>query len=105
MWTLSCTALWPNSSVASEGEAGLHAGAGEPDGEAVGVVVAAGPLGLGVGGAAELAAPPDERVLQQAPPLQVGQQAGDRPVDAAGVVACLGMLECWSQAGLAVLSP
>src|SRR5260221_434204 len=44
----------------SEGVAGLDAGAGEPDGEAVGVVVAAGAVLLGVRGAAELAPPPDE---------------------------------------------
>src|SRR5690606_16439316 len=73
-----------------EGEARLHAAAGEPDGEAVGVVVAAGALLLRGGGAAELAAPPDERVLQQAAALQVGQQAGDRPVDATGVLQVLG---------------
>ena len=42
------------------GEAGFHAGAGEPDGEAVRVVVAAGAFFLRVGGAAEFAAPPDE---------------------------------------------
>ena len=76
----------------AEGEAGLDAAAGQPDGEAVGVVVAAGAVLLGVGGAAELAAPPDERVLEQAAPLQVGEQAGDRPVDGAGVVGVLGQV-------------
>ena len=44
----------------AEREAGLHAGAGEPDGEAVGVVVAAGAVLLGVRGVAELAPPPDQ---------------------------------------------
>ncbi len=49
----------------AEGKAGFDAGAGEPDGEADGVVVSAGALGLGIGGAAELAAPPDEGVFEQ----------------------------------------
>ena len=74
----------------TEGEAGLHAGAGQPDGEAAGVVVAAGAVLLGVGRAAEFAAPPDQGVFQQPAALQVGEQAGDRPVHGAGVVGVLG---------------
>ncbi len=60
---------------AEEGAA-LDAAAGEPGGEAVGVVVAAG-AALGHGHAAELAAPDDERALEQAAALQVGEQGGD----------------------------
>ena len=74
------------------GEAGLDAAAGEPDGEAAGVVVAAGAVLFGVGRAAELAAPPDERVFEQAAPLEVGEQAGDRLVDGQGVVGVLGQV-------------
>ena len=39
-----------------------------------------------VGRAAELAAPEDQRVVEQAPRLQVLEQAGDRLVDLAGVL-------------------
>ena len=59
------------------GLAALDSAAGEPDGEAVGVVVAA-VLALGAGGPAELAAPDDQRLVEQAALLQVGQQTGDR---------------------------
>ena len=59
------------------GLAALDAAAGEPDGEAVGVVVAA-VLALGAGRPAELAAPDDQGLLEQAALLQVGEQAGDR---------------------------
>ena len=39
-----------------------------------------------VGRAAELAAPPDQRVFQQAAGLEVVQQPGDRQIDFAGVL-------------------
>ena len=90
MWTLSCTADVPELIGLAEREAGLDAGAGEPDREAAGVVIAARAVLLGVGGAAELAAPPDQRILEQSALLQVGEQAGDGAVDGAGVVAVLG---------------
>ena len=65
--------------------AALDSAAGHPHGEAIGVVVAAvGPLGHR--GAAELAAPDDQGAIEQAAGLQVGEQAGDRLVDGAGVV-------------------
>ena len=65
--------------------AALDAAAGQPDGEAERVVVAA--VGaLGERRPAELAAPDDQRLVEQAAGLQVLQQAGDRLVDGAGVV-------------------
>src|SRR5688572_30526417 len=71
------------------GDAPLDAGAGKPNGEAVGVVVAAGGGGgegpvLEGGGAAELGAEDDQHVLIHQPAaLEVLQQAGDGLVDAA----------------------
>ena len=56
--------------------AALHAGAGQPDGEALGVVIAAVGAFLEGGHAAELGDEDDERVLQQAALLQVAQQRG-----------------------------
>ena len=71
----------------ADADAALDPAAGHPHREAVGVVVAAGPLGV-LGGrlAAELAAPDDQGLVEQAAPLQVLEQAGDRLVGAAGVV-------------------
>src|ERR1051325_4404380 len=54
---------WIGFSVA---DAGFHAGAGEPAGEAVGIMIAALRALLEEGHATELGAPDDERVLQQA---------------------------------------
>src|SRR5260221_11991264 len=73
----------------AEGEAGLDAAAGEPDGEAAGVVIAAGAVLFGVGCAAELTTPPDERVFEQAAGFKVGEQGADGLIDGAGVVAVL----------------
>ena len=53
----------------------LDAAAGQPDAEAVGMVIAAVAV-LGARRAAELAAPEDERRVEQAALRQVGQQAG-----------------------------
>ena len=72
--------------------------AGQPDGEAVGVVVAA--VGsLRHRGAAEFAAPDDQGRVEQAARLEVLEQAGDRLVDGAGVVlvAVPSDSPCWSQ--------
>ena len=65
----------------ADADAALDAAAGHPHGEAVGVVVAAGALGV-LGGRlpAELAAPDDQRLVEQAAALQVLEQAGDRLV-------------------------
>ena len=73
----------------ADADAALDAAAGHPHREAVGVVVAAGALGV-LGGRlpAELAAPDDERLVEQAAPLEVLEQAGDRLVGVAGVLAC-----------------
>src|SRR5439155_21571832 len=65
------------------------AAARQPDAEAVGVVVAA-VLALGARRAAELAAPEYQRAVQQAAPLQVGPQPGDRPVGLQAAVARAG---------------
>ena len=64
----------------------LDAAAGEPHGEAEGVVVSA-VRALGHGGATELAAPNDERLVEQAPRLEVFEQPGDRLVGVAGVAS------------------
>ncbi len=58
--------------------------------EALVVVVAAVGV-LAVRRAAELAAPDHQRVVQQPPSAQVGQQAGDRPVDGPGVAGVAGL--------------
>ena len=62
----------------------FHAAPGEPHAERGRVVVAA-VLPFGIRRATELAAPNDERVVQQAALLEVGQQTGDRTVDGARV--------------------
>ena len=46
---------------------------------------------LGHGRAAELAAPDDQRAVEQAAGLEVGEQGGDRLVDGAGVVLMAGL--------------
>ena len=83
------------------GDARLDAAAGQPDGEAARMMVAAvvvgGQRALAVDGAAELAAPDDQRVVEQAALLQVRDQRGGGLVDVAalagdlrGQVACAG---------------
>ena len=68
--------------------AALDAGAGHPEAEAARVMVAAvvvlGERALRIDGAAELAAPDDERVVEQAALFQIGEQRGGGLV---GVVA------------------
>ena len=62
------------------GDAPLDAAAGHPDREAERMVVAA--VGsLRAGRAAELGRPDDDRLVEQAALLQIGQQPGDRLVD------------------------
>ena len=65
--------------------AAADAAAGQPDGEAVGMVVAAVAAG-GVRRPAELAGPHDQRLVQQAPRLQVLDQAGDGLIGVEGVL-------------------
>ena len=60
-------------------DAPLDAAAGQPGAEALRVVVAA--VGLRARRAAELGAPDDDRLIEQAALLQVLEQAGDRQVD------------------------
>ena len=78
-WTRSTSARRPTASVAPWTVPPLMPAAGDPDGEAVRVVVAAlAPLGHRH--PAELAAPDDQGVVEEPATLQVGQQAGDRLV-------------------------
>ena len=66
----------------ADGLAGLDAGAGEPHGVGVNVVVAADCLaGLAHGGAAEFAAEDDQRIFQQSSLLEVLEQRGAGLVD------------------------
>src|SRR5205823_4083703 len=65
--------------------AAADAAAGQPHGEAVGVVFAA-VAALGHRRAADLCPRNDERALQQAARFQILQQTRNRPVDGAGVV-------------------
>ncbi len=70
--------------------ASLHAAAGEPHGEAGGVVVAAVPL-FAHGGPAELAPPQDQRVFQEAAGFEIAQQARDGLVGGGEVLAVVGL--------------
>ena len=63
-------------------DAGFDAAAGEPHGEGIDVVVAAGALAHG--GAAEFAAPDDERVVEHAAFLEVFDESGAGLVGIAG---------------------
>ena len=74
---------------------------GQPHGEPARIMISTRPVVLRVRGAAELAAPPYDRVVEQPAGLQVGEQQ----IPAIGLstalawVACFGRFECWSQAG------
>ena len=70
---------------AAVAQAALHAAAGHPHREALGVVVAAVAV-LRVRRAAELAAPEDERVVEHPALLEVGKQCRDRLVDLAALL-------------------
>src|SRR5262249_39338679 len=67
-------------------DAALDAAAGHPHREAVGIVIAAGAGGV-LGGRlpAKLAAPDDDRLIQQATALQVLQERSDRLVGVSGM--------------------
>ena len=63
----------------------LHASAGEPEGKAEGIMIAA--VGaLGEGRAPEFSRPQDQCLVQQTARLQVTEQAGDGLVHGAGIV-------------------
>src|SRR4051794_38460981 len=66
----------------------LHAAAGEPHREPDAVVIAA-LRALGGGSSPELAAPDDERVVEQAARLQIAEQGGDGLVTLLGVIAVI----------------
>ena len=70
------------------GLAAFHAAAGHPHGEAGGVVVPPVAL-LGHGCAAKFTAPDDERLVEQAAGLQIGEQAGDGFIDGVAVFAVI----------------
>ena len=67
-------------------DAAFDAAAGEPDREAVRVVIAAGRVPWATGVRPNSPRPDDERLSEQAARLQVFEQAGDRPVDGAGIL-------------------
>ena len=84
------------------GEAALHAATGHPDGEDVGVMVAAErflvvDVPLAERSAAELAAPDDQRVVEQSALLEVFDQRGARLV---GVAALDFKLRCQTRMSL-----
>src|SRR5262245_40832225 len=64
--------------------AALRPAAGEPVGEGVRIVVAAGAALLHQRQAAEFAAPDHERLVEQAAGVKIGQEGGDRLVGLAG---------------------
>ena len=66
----------------ADDDALFHAAAGHPHGESIGVMVAAVAF-LGHGRAAELTAPDDQGLVEQAPALEVLEQAGDRLIHGA----------------------
>src|SRR5439155_10871962 len=72
------------------GHAALDAAAGQPGGEAVGMMIAA-VAPLGAGGAAEFRAPNHERFVEQPALLEVLEEAANRLIDLAaqGRVAAL----------------
>src|SRR5690348_8933262 len=76
------TGDWVGGAVAVSA---FDAAAGHPHGEAAGVVIAA-VVALAVGGAAELAAPDDQGVLEHVALLEVGEESGDGLIDLAGVL-------------------
>jgi hypothetical protein len=63
--------------------AAANAAAGQPDGEGLGVVVAAGLLAFALGGgsAAEFTAEKYESILEHAAHFQIAEQRGDRLID------------------------
>lgn len=77
----------------ADGLAGLDAAAGEPHGEAAGVVVTTeaggGEAALAVNGASEFAAPDDERVIEKASLFEVGDEGSGSLI---GFFATLGEL-------------
>ena len=76
----------------SVGKSRLQTAAGQPDREAIRVVVSTRPPILCVGRAAELGTPPDDRVFQETSLLQILEQPGDRLVDTAGVFGVFGQV-------------
>ena len=84
----------------ADGMAALDAGSGHPDGEAAAMMVAAGhgrtEFALRVNGAAELTAPDDERVFQQAALFEIEDERGGGLVGVAAPVAAALALESLS---------
>ncbi len=68
------------------GESGFHTAAGEPGGEAAGIVIATGAILLGVGCPTEFSAPPDEGIFEETASMEIGEEAGDGFVGGAGVL-------------------
>ena len=82
------------------GEAGFEAATGDPDGEAERVVVATGAVFLGIRGAAEFAAPPDDGVFEEAALFEIGEETGDGFIDGGGVVAVFGQVRVLIPGGI-----
>src|SRR5205823_5188828 len=82
------------------GHAALEAAAGQPDGEAPVVVIAA-IASLGSGRSAKLAAPEDDRFIEQAARLEIVQEAGDGAIAVAGELAMLAVVVAVRVPGLA----
>src|SRR5262245_52541244 len=71
----------------ADSDAAFHSAACHPHGEAIGVVITARAVGVfGSGLSAKLAAPDDERFVEQTAALEIVNQAGDRLVSPAGVI-------------------
>ena len=74
---------------------GFEASPSEPGRETFGIVVPPRAIPLGIGGATEFASEPHDRVLEQPPLLEIGEQSRDRLVDRermVGVLRHIGML-------------
>ena len=61
----------------------------QPNREAVGIVVSAGALVLGVGRPAEFTSPPDDGVFEETPALEILEETCNRLVGGAGVFEVL----------------
>ena len=79
----------------AEGKPVAHAATGEPNSEALGIMVAA--VGaLGEWSAAELTSPPNKRILEQPARLEIGEQRGD------GLVGCQRVVSMGGKIGVLI---
>ena len=85
-WTLSCDDLEAEFVAFAQGDARFDAAAGEPHAEGVGMVIAAVVAALDHRRAAELAAPDDQGVVEQAALFEVFHQRGGGLIGVAAVL-------------------